>query len=141
MKGAIYERKIKKKNRLPPLETDIKKSVLIDWRFSESLILCFRWWWKVGPDWKYPEKRFDFVGYCTKKAVRFELISGHRRKRACDLLGHGKTAGRIVEPSNDEAVIMMADSNCQRTKVLPSERTFAYKMKLEAMKDRESVLI
>ena len=62
------------------------------------------------------------------------MISGHRRKRACDLLGHGKTACRIVEPSNDEAVIMMADSNCQRTKVLPSERTFAYKMKLEAMK-------
>lgn len=69
-----------------------------------------------------------------KKADRFELISGHRRKHACELLGHDKIACRIVEASDDEAVIMMVDSNCQRTKVLPSERAFAYKMKLEAMK-------
>ena len=69
-----------------------------------------------------------------KKADRFELISGHRRKHACELLGHDEIACRIVEASDDEAIIMMVDSNCQRTKVLPSERAFAYKMKLEAMK-------
>ena len=65
---------------------------------------------------------------------RFELIAGHRRKHACESLGHSEIACRIVEASDDEAVIMMVDSNCQRTKVLPSERAFAYKMKLEAMK-------
>lgn len=62
------------------------------------------------------------------------MISGHRRKHACEFLGHDEIACRIVEASDNEAVIMMVDSNCQRTKVLPSERAFAYKMKLEAMK-------
>ncbi len=70
-----------------------------------------------------------------QKADRFELISGHRRKHACELLGHDEIACRIVEASDDEAIIMMVDSNCQRTKVLPSERAFAYKMKLEANED------
>lgn len=69
-----------------------------------------------------------------RKKDRFELIAGHRRKHACVNLGHSEIACRIVEASDDEAVIMMVDSNCQRTKVLPSERAFAYKMKLEAMK-------
>ena len=69
-----------------------------------------------------------------KKGTRYELISGHRRKHACELLGHGEIACSIVDVTDDEAIIMMVDSNCQRTKVLPSERAFAYKMKLEAMK-------
>ena len=60
------------------------------------------------------------------------MISGHRRKHACELLGHDEIACRIVEASDDEAIIMRVDSNFQRTKVLPSERAFAYKMKLEA---------
>lgn len=69
-----------------------------------------------------------------RKEDRFELIAGHRRIHACVNLGHSEIACRIVEASDDEAIIMMVDSNCQRTKVLPSERAFAYKMKLEAMK-------
>ena len=69
-----------------------------------------------------------------RKGDRYEMISGHRRKHACELLGHSDIACSIVEASDDEAIIMMVDSNCQRTKILPSERAFAYKMKLEAMK-------
>lgn len=69
-----------------------------------------------------------------RKDDRYELISGHRRKHACELLGHSEIACSIIDASDDEAVIMMVDSNCQRTRLLPSERAFAYKMKLEAMK-------
>ena len=69
-----------------------------------------------------------------RKGDRYEMISGHRRKHACELLGHSDIACSIVEASDDEAIIMMVDSNCPRTKILPSERAFAYKMKLEAMK-------
>lgn len=69
-----------------------------------------------------------------RKQERFELISGHRRVHACRNLGHSEIACHVIEASDDEAIIMMVDSNCQRTKVLPSERAFAYKMKLEAMK-------
>lgn len=69
-----------------------------------------------------------------KKNDRYEMISGHRRKRACEILGHREIACSVVDITDDEAIIMMVDSNCQRTKVLPSERAFAYKMKLDAMK-------
>ena len=69
-----------------------------------------------------------------QKGERFEMISGHRRKYACESLGHEEIACRVVEADDDEAVIMMVDSNCQRTKLLPSERAFAYKTKLDAMK-------
>lgn len=68
------------------------------------------------------------------KGDRYELISGHRRKRAYEYLGYAEIACSIINASDDEAVIMMVDSNCQRTKLLPSERAFAYKMKLDAMK-------
>ncbi len=69
-----------------------------------------------------------------RKGDRYELISGHRRKRAYEYLGYAEIACSVINASDDEAIIMMVDSNCQRTKVLPSERAFAYKMKLEAMK-------
>lgn len=69
-----------------------------------------------------------------QKNERYELIAGHRRKHACESLGHTEIACHVVVASDDEAIIMMVDSNCQRTKILPSERAFAYKMKLEAMK-------
>ena len=69
-----------------------------------------------------------------RKGDRYELISGHRRMHACQLLGHTEIVSSIVEATDDEAVIMMVDSNCQRTKILPSERAFSYKMKLDAMK-------
>lgn len=68
------------------------------------------------------------------KGDRYELISGHRRKRAYEYLGYAEIACSIINASDDEAVIMMVDSNCQRTRLLPSERAFAYKMKLDAMK-------
>ena len=65
---------------------------------------------------------------------RYELISGHRRKRACELL-HIDTLPIIVRDlSREEDIILMVDSNLQREHILPSEKAFAYKMKLEAMK-------
>ena len=65
---------------------------------------------------------------------RYELISGHRRKRACELL-HIDTLPIIVRDlSREEGIILMVESNLQREHILPSEKAFAYKMKMEAMK-------
>ena len=64
----------------------------------------------------------------------FELISGHRRKMACEKLGIEKIPVLVRELTDEEAVIRMVDSNIQRERVLPSEKAFAYKMKLEAIK-------
>lgn len=69
-----------------------------------------------------------------KKDGRYELISGHRRKRACELLGMDTLRCEIVELSKDEATIIMTESNFQRSTILPSEKAFAYKMRLDAMK-------
>ena len=63
----------------------------------------------------------------------YEMISGHRRKRACELLGMPVIRGEVVELDRDEAIIMMCDSNLQRTTILPREKAFAYKMRLDAM--------
>ena len=63
----------------------------------------------------------------------YELISGYRRKHACEVLGIERIPIIVREISRDEAVIAMVDSNLQREHILPSERAFAYKMKLEAM--------
>jgi len=68
------------------------------------------------------------------KDGNYEIVSGHRRKRACELLGMENIPCIVRSMSKDEAIIMMVDSNIQREEVLPSERAFAYKMKLEAMK-------
>ena len=64
----------------------------------------------------------------------YELISGHRRKHACEVLGIERIPIIVREISRDEAVIAMVDSNLQRENILPSEKAFAYKMKMEAMK-------
>ena len=64
----------------------------------------------------------------------YEMISGHRRKRANELAGNTKIKAIIRELTDDEAIILMVDSNKQREKVLPSEKAFAYKLKLNAMK-------
>ena len=64
----------------------------------------------------------------------YEMISGHRRKKACELLGIKKIRCIVKELTDDEATILMVDSNIQREEILPSEKAFAYKMKLEAMK-------
>ena len=68
------------------------------------------------------------------KDGNYEIVSGHRRKRACELLGITNIPCIVRSMSKDEAIITMVDSNIQREEVLPSERAFAYKMKLEAMK-------
>ena len=64
----------------------------------------------------------------------YELISGHRRKTAAEALRMDKLPVLVREMTDDEAVILMVDSNIQREKLLPSEKAFAYKMKLEALK-------
>ena len=69
-----------------------------------------------------------------KEDGRYELISGHRRKAACEVLGIETLPVIVREMSREEAVIAMVDSNVQREHVLPSEKAFAYRMKLEAIK-------
>ena len=69
-----------------------------------------------------------------KEDGRYELISGHRRKRACELAGMDTLKAEVKELSRDDAVILMVDSNLQRSTILPSERAFSYKMRLDAMK-------
>ena len=64
----------------------------------------------------------------------YEMISGHRRKRACELAGVKQIRSIVKDLSDDEATILMVDSNMQREEILPSEKAFAYKMKLEAMR-------
>ncbi len=67
---------------------------------------------------------------------RYELISGHRRKRAYEILGIEKIKSVIVDVDDNEAVILMVDSNYHRSRILPSEKAFSYKMKLEAIKSQ-----
>ena len=69
-----------------------------------------------------------------KENGTYEMISGHRRKRACELAGVKQIRCIVKNLSDDEATILMVDSNIQREEILPSEKAFAYKMKLEAMK-------
>ena len=69
-----------------------------------------------------------------KEDGRYELVSGHRRKRACELAGFETLRSEIVDLNRDEATILMVESNFQRSETLPSEKAFAYKMRLEAMK-------
>ncbi len=68
-----------------------------------------------------------------KEDGRYEMLSGHRRMRACQLLGLETLRCEVVEMDRDSAVIFMCDSNLQRTTILPSEKAFAYKMRLDAM--------
>ncbi|MCI8611940.1 MAG: ParB/RepB/Spo0J family partition protein [Clostridiales bacterium] len=65
---------------------------------------------------------------------KYEIVSGHRRKYACEYLGITNVPTIIKELDRNEAVIFLVDSNLQRENILPSERAFAYKMKLEALK-------
>ena len=71
-----------------------------------------------------------------KENGRYELVSGHRRKKACELAGLETLKCEVKELTRDEAVIVMVESNLQRSTILPSEKAFAYKMRLEAM-DRQ----
>jgi len=69
-----------------------------------------------------------------KEDGRYELVSGHRRKKACEIAGFETIKAEIRELTRDEAIILMVESNLQRSVILPSEKAFSYKMKLEAMK-------
>ena len=69
-----------------------------------------------------------------KEDGRYELISGHRRKRACELAGVEALRCEVVDLDRDAATVLMVESNYQRSQILPSEKAFAYKMRLEAMK-------
>lgn len=69
-----------------------------------------------------------------KKDGRYEIVSGHRRKRACELTGLTTLRSEIKDLTRDEAIVYMVESNFQRTTILPSEKAFAYKMRLEAIK-------
>ncbi|MFY9380447.1 MAG: ParB/RepB/Spo0J family partition protein, partial [Acutalibacteraceae bacterium] len=69
-----------------------------------------------------------------KEDGRYELISGHRRKRASELASFDTLRCEVVDLNRDEATILMVESNFQRSQILPSEKAYAYKMRLEAMK-------
>lgn len=69
-----------------------------------------------------------------KEDGRYEMLSGHRRKRACELAGFDTLRAEVVDMDRDAAIVFMVDSNLQRTTILPSEKAFSYKMRLEAMK-------
>lgn len=69
-----------------------------------------------------------------KEDGRYEIVSGHRRRKACELSGLERVPAEIKELSRDEAIILMVESNLQRSIILPSEKAFSYKMRLEAMK-------
>ena len=70
----------------------------------------------------------------SKEDGRYEMISGHRRKEACLLAGLTMIKAEVRELTHDEAIILMVDSNLQRTMILPSEKAFSYKMRLEALR-------
>lgn len=69
-----------------------------------------------------------------KEGGRYEIVSGHRRKKACELAGFDTVKAEVREMTRDEAIILMVESNLQRSVILPSEKAFSYKMRLEAMK-------
>lgn len=69
-----------------------------------------------------------------KAGGRYEIVSGHRRRKACELAGLATVPAEIKELTRDEAIILMVESNLQRSTILPSEKAFSYKMRLEAMK-------
>lgn len=65
---------------------------------------------------------------------RYEMVSGHRRKKACEIAGMTTIKADVRDMSRDDAIILMVESNLQRSVILPSEKAFSYKMRLEAMK-------
>ena len=73
-------------------------------------------------------------GIKSDQDMKYEIISGHRRKRACELAGRDTIPAVVAKLNDDEAAILLVDSNLQREKLLPSERAYAYKLKLEALK-------
>ena len=72
-----------------------------------------------------------------KEDGRYEIVSGHRRRKACELAGLATVPAEIKELTRDEAIILMVESNLQRSVIQPSEKAFSYKMRLEAMKRQQ----
>lgn len=68
-----------------------------------------------------------------KEDGRYEIVSGHRRKKACELAGMATVKAEVRDLTRDEAIILMVESNLQRSTILPSEKAFSYKMRLEAL--------
>lgn len=68
-----------------------------------------------------------------KEDGRYEIVSGHRRRKACELAGFDTVKAEVRELTRDEAIILMVESNLQRSVILPSEKAFSYKMRLEAI--------
>ncbi len=68
------------------------------------------------------------------KGLGYEIISGHRRKKACEIVGLTHVKAIVREMSDEEAIVLMVESNLQRSEILPSEKAFSYKMRLEALK-------
>lgn len=75
-----------------------------------------------------------------RKGSKYEMVSGHRRLKALEANGADEVEAYIKDLSDDEATIFMVDSNLQREKILPSERAFAYKMKMDALKHQGKAL-
>lgn len=69
-----------------------------------------------------------------KENGRYEIVSGHRRRKACELAGMDSIRAEIKDLTRDEAIILMVESNLQRSVILPSEKAFSYKMRLDAMR-------
>ena len=69
-----------------------------------------------------------------KEDGRYEIVSGHRRRKACEIAGLETIPAEVKDLTRDEAIILMVDSNLQRSTILPSEKAFSYKMRLEAIK-------
>ena len=69
-----------------------------------------------------------------KEDGRYEIVSGHRRKKACEIAGLTMIKAEVREMTRDEAIIMMVESNLQRSVILPSEKAYSYKMRYEALK-------
>ena len=68
---------------------------------------------------------------------RYEMVSGHRRKKACEIAGLETVKAEVKELTRDEAIVLMVESNYQRSEILPSEKAKAYKMRLDAMKRQQ----
>ena len=68
-----------------------------------------------------------------KEDGRYEIVSGHRRRKACEIAGLETIPAEVKELDRDEAIILMVDSNLQRSTILPSEKAFSYKMRMDAM--------
>ena len=69
-----------------------------------------------------------------KEDGRYEIVSGHRRKKACEIAGLSYVKADVREMTRDEAIVFMVEANLQRAVILPSEKAYAYKMKLDAIK-------